>query len=125
MGLGFLLSLSAFFSGSETALFSLSKIQVERLRQGTGKGSTIVARLLDTPRRLLITILVGNMFVNVASASLVASLAITLLGNKGAGAAVAVGVTTILLLPVLKTDLPAEKTAEGCDKLFYATAGNW
>lgn len=96
VGLGFLLSLSAFFSGSETALFSLSKTQVERLRQGTGKSGTIVARLLDTPRRLLITVLVGNMFVNVASASLIASLATALLGNKGVG--VAVGVTTILLL---------------------------
>ena len=96
VGLGFLLSLSAFFSGSETALFSLGKTQVERLRQGTGKGGATVARLLDNPRRLLITILVGNMFVNVASASLVASIATALLGNKGVG--LAVGITTIMLL---------------------------
>lgn len=96
MGLALLLSLSAFFSGSETALFSLSKSQVERLRQGTVKSGTRVAELLDTPRKLLITILVGNMFVNVAAASLVASFAVALLGNKGVGAAI--GVTTILLL---------------------------
>lgn len=96
LGLAFLLSLSAFFSGSETALFSLSKTQVERLRQGTSKSGTIAAGLLDTPRRLLITVLVGNMFVNVASASLVASFTTALLGNKGVG--VAIGVTTILLL---------------------------
>lgn len=120
MGLGFLLSLSAFFSGSETALFSLSKIQVERLRQGTGKGGTIVARLLDTPRRLLITILVGNMFVNVAAASLVASLAIALSGNKGAGAAVAVVITTILLLIFGETTpkTVAVHNAESISKLF-------
>ncbi len=96
VGLAFLLSLSAFFSGSETALFSLSKTQVERLRQGTAKSGAIVANLLDTPRKLLITILVGNMFVNVAAASLVASFATALLGSKGVG--VAIGVTTILLL---------------------------
>ncbi|MFC1717613.1 hemolysin family protein [Candidatus Poribacteria bacterium] len=96
IGLAFLLSLSAFFSGSETALFSLSKAQVERLRQGAAKGGMIAAGLLDTPRKLLITILVGNMFVNVASASLVASFAAVLLGNKGVG--VAIIVTTILLL---------------------------
>jgi len=86
-GLGLLLSLSAFFSGSETALFSLSKIQVERLRQGYGKSGVMVAGLLDNPRRLLITILVGNMFVNVASASLIASFTTALLGNKGVGIA--------------------------------------
>ncbi len=96
MGLGFLLFLSAFFSGSETALFSLSKIQVERLRQGKGKSGMVVARLLNNPRRLLITILVGNMFVNVAAASLVVSFAAALLGNTGVG--IAVVVTTILLL---------------------------
>ncbi|MBD3184442.1 DUF21 domain-containing protein [Candidatus Poribacteria bacterium] len=95
-GLGFLLFLSAFFSGSETALFSLSKIQVERLRQESSRSGNIVAQLLDNPRRLLITILVGNMFVNVASASLIASFATNLLGNQGAG--VAVFVTTVLLL---------------------------
>jgi putative hemolysin len=95
-GLGLLLSLSAFFSGSETALFSLSKIQTERLRQENGKRGAVVAGLLDNPRRLLITILVGNMFVNVASASLVASFTTALLGNKGVG--IAVGITTVLLL---------------------------
>ncbi len=97
-GLALLLSLSAFFSGSETALFSLSKAQVERLRQGTARSGVIAAGLLDTPRKLLISILVGNMFVNVASASLVASFAAVLLGNRGAGVAIATGVTTILLL---------------------------
>lgn len=95
-GLGVLLFLSAFFSGSETALFSLSKIQAERLRQEAGNRGATVAGLLDNPRRLLITILVGNMFVNVASASLVASFTTALLGNKGVG--IAVGITTVLLL---------------------------
>jgi putative hemolysin len=95
-GLACLLFLSAFFSGSETALFSLSRTQVERLRQGTAKSGTIAAGLLDTPRRLLITILVGNMFVNVASASLIASFAALLMGNKGVS--VAIAASTILVL---------------------------
>lgn len=101
-GLGLLLSLSAFFSGSETALFSLSKIQTERLRQENGKRGAVVAGLLDNPRRLLITILVGNMFVNVASASLIASFTTQLFGGIGVEVELAVGVavvvTTILLL---------------------------
>ena len=96
IGLAVLLLLSAFFSGSETALFSLSRSQVQQLRKsGTGAGQA-VGQLLGRPRRLLITILVGNMFVNVATASVLASLATRLLGNKGVGAAI--GVTTLLLL---------------------------
>ena len=95
-GLGLLLFLSAFFSGSETALFSLSKTQIERFRQGSARSGIIAANLLNTPRKLLITILVGNMFVNVAFASLIASSATDILGNKGVG--VAVGITTVFLL---------------------------
>lgn len=95
-GLVSLLSLSAFFSASETALFSLSKTQVERLRQEAGMRGKLVAKLLDTPRRPLVTILVGNMSVNVAFASLIAFLVTSIVGNKGAG--IAVGITTVLLL---------------------------
>lgn len=94
--LGLLLIFSAFFSGSETALFSLSKVQIERLQQATGKTERLVAKLLNNPHRLLVTILVGNTLVNTASASLVASLATNLFGDKGIG--LAIGFTTILLL---------------------------
>lgn len=96
LGLGVLLLLSAFFSGSETALFSLSRTDVQRLRNSGQRSGQAVADLRSQPRRLLITILVGNMFVNVASASLIAGLAVELLGNKGVG--VAIAVTTFLLL---------------------------
>jgi putative hemolysin len=95
-GLGLLLSLSAFFSGSETALFSLSKIQTERLRQENGKRGAVVAGLLDNPRRLLITILVGNMFVNVASASLVASFTTDLFAKMRVEVEFAVGVAVVV-----------------------------
>jgi len=95
-GLALLLVLSAFFSGSETALFSLSRVQVQRLRESGGRSARAVADLLAFPRRLLITILVGNMVVNVAAASLVAALATSLLGDKGVG--VAIGATTLFLL---------------------------
>ena len=95
-GLAALLALSAFFSGSETALFSLSRAQVQRLREAGGRTGRAAAMLLGRPRRLLITILVGNMLVNVASASLVASVSMGLLGSKGVG--LAIGLTTFLLL---------------------------
>ena len=96
IGLGALLVLSAFFSGSETALFSLSRGQVQQLLKSGTKSGRRVGALLDRPRRLLVTILVGNMSVNVATASILGALASRLLGNKGVGAAIFV--TTFLLL---------------------------
>ncbi|HGJ65265.1 TPA: HlyC/CorC family transporter [bacterium] len=94
--LGFLLILSAFFSGSETAFFSLSNVQIERLQQSNGKTERLVAKLLNNPHRLLVTILLGNTLVNTASASLVASFVTNVFGDKGIGLAIVF--TTILLL---------------------------
>ena len=91
-----LLALSAFFSSSETALFSLSLVQVRRLRESGGRSGRAVAHLLAYPRRLLITILVGNMVVNAALASVVAAVATELVGNEGL--AIAIAVSTVLLL---------------------------
>ncbi|MCB2213036.1 hemolysin family protein [bacterium] len=71
-----LLVLSAFFSGSETAFFSLSKAQIRDLRERTDSGSRRVVRLLDKPRELLVAILIGNTVVNTSAAS-VAALAVT------------------------------------------------
>lgn len=63
-----LLASSAVFSGSETALFSLSRIDLQRLRQTRAKHSESIHAMLDEPRRLIISILCGNELVNIASA---------------------------------------------------------
>lgn len=63
-----LMSASAVFSGSETALFSLSRIDLQRLRQTRAKLSESIHEMLDEPRRLIISILCGNELVNIASA---------------------------------------------------------
>ena len=60
-----LLVLSAFFSGSETALFSLSRERLRRFRQGPHRLERVAARLVARPRSLLVTLLFGNMLVNV------------------------------------------------------------
>jgi putative hemolysin len=65
-----LLGLSAFFSGTEIALFSLSKLQLRRLRQEHPAQGQIISELLDQPHRLLSTILFGNTVVNVGAAIL-------------------------------------------------------
>jgi putative hemolysin len=69
-----LLIFSALFSGSETALFSLSPVKVKTLQAEKKRRGRLIAHLLSNPRRLLITILIGNMFVNTFASSLSASL---------------------------------------------------
>ena len=59
-----LLSLSFFFSGSETAFFSLPRVVAERLKQASASGKR-VAEMLGRPNRLLVTILLGNLAVNI------------------------------------------------------------
>ena len=59
-----LLAFSFFFSGSETALFSLPKIVAERLKHAS-TGGRHVASLLEQPNRLLVTILLGNLAANI------------------------------------------------------------
>lgn len=68
------LFLSAFFSGSETAYFSLSKILLLQLEERESRKARRVVKLMRNPRRLLITILTGNTIVNVALATIAALL---------------------------------------------------
>lgn len=95
--LGFLI-LSAFFSSSETALFSLNKLQLKKMQQKEGENRQVksIIKLLDDPQRTLITILTGNMFVNVAASSLATYLAIQLFGDIGTS--IATGVMIFLIL---------------------------
>jgi Mg2+/Co2+ transporter CorB len=70
-----LLFLSAFFSGSETALFSLQDKTLKKLKEETSSPQRAIFQLLQKPRRLLVTILTGNTVVNIALASLSALIA--------------------------------------------------
>jgi magnesium and cobalt exporter, CNNM family len=56
--------LSGFFSGSETALFSLSSMTMRRYKRGS-RVERLIARLLSRPRDLLVTILMMNVLVNI------------------------------------------------------------
>lgn len=67
---------SAFFSGSEVALFSLEKKQIKKLKEEKGVINNYIVTLLDSPRRLLVTILLGNTIFNVAASILAVTLAL-------------------------------------------------
>ena len=61
-----LLALSAFFSGSETAYFSLRPSQLARLATSPGAGQRVVALVRKAPT-LLSAVLIGNLLVNTAA----------------------------------------------------------
>jgi putative hemolysin len=82
-GLGVLFVLSAFFSGSETALMSMDRLRVKYLaRKGIHRADRLEA-LLDRPDRLLSAILVGNNLVNIAVSVFAAALCIEFFGEHG------------------------------------------
>ena len=75
--------LSGFFSGSETALFSLSSIHRDRLRREGATSGKRVLRLLEKPSHLIVTLLMGNEFVNVSISAVTASVFANLFpGNR-------------------------------------------
>jgi len=78
-----LLILSGFFSASETAYFSISSSEIERMRTKTDYGSKQVVHLLSHPKRLLITIIIGNTIVNIAAASLAAIVTLDICQSLG------------------------------------------
>ena len=71
---------SGFFSSSETSLFSLNKLQLEQMRRDDNPRTRLIERLLSEPRRLIVTILIGNEFVNVAASVISAAIVIRFLG---------------------------------------------
>ena len=60
-----LLGCSAFFSGSETAFFNLSKRQLEIYRKSRHKLERLIGHIMENPSKLLSSLLLGNMVVNV------------------------------------------------------------
>ncbi len=65
-----LLLFSAFFSGAETAFFSLTKSNVQKLAQGKSAAGKQVAVLLKESKKLLVAIIIGNTITNVAIATI-------------------------------------------------------
>ena len=61
-----LLLCSALISGSEVALFSLSKSDIDKELEEKSSSIEIVSELLQNPQKLLATILVANNFINIA-----------------------------------------------------------
>lgn len=99
-----LLLLSGFFSGSETALFSMTETERMQLRRRGTIASRAVQTLLDDPRMLLITILLGNMAVNVLF--FVISSVLMTRANAGVIGSLVIASTTLLAIVLLGEVMP-------------------
>ncbi len=96
-----LLFSSAFFSASETALFSLQTTQLLYIEEHYNKSYKYVEKLLRNPRELLVTILLGTDAVNIAASSIITDIFLKILGTFSV--ALSIGVMTFILLIFCET----------------------
>ncbi len=90
------LLLSGFFSSSETALFSISKIKALHIAKDGSKTGQLIMEMKTDSHTLLTTILIGNNVVNIGAAALATSLAMSQFKSNAVG--ITTGIMTILIL---------------------------
>ena len=112
-----LLMTSAFFSASETALTSLSKIRIKNMIEEKIKNAELIEKLVSNPNKLLSAILVGNNLVNIAATSLLTSL--TLAYAPKNGVAIATAITTVAVL-IFGEITPKTFAAQNSEKVSLA-----
>ena len=103
--LGVAALLSMFFSGSETALFSLPADEVRRMAAARGYRG-VIAGLLAQPKRLLTTVLFGNMVVNVVFFSVSFLLIVGHAEQLGSSTAALLGLASLVFVIVFCEILP-------------------
>lgn len=91
-----LLILSSIFSSSETALLSITKIEIKQLKEKGYNSAYTIEKLLKDPNKVLTTILIGNNLVNIGASALATFLAIHYFQNRGVG--IATGLMTLIIL---------------------------
>lgn len=95
--MGVLFFLSAFFSGSETALLSLDRLRIKYLVEKKRRGAQEIERLLDNPEWLLGGLLVGNNLVNIALSVIATTFFVDMYGEHGDLLTIAI-LTPLLLI---------------------------
>ncbi len=119
-----LIGLSAFFSASETALISLSKIRLRRMVDDDVKNANIISKLIENPSNLLGAILIGNNIANIGASALATSLAIDYFGPSRGVAISTIGMTLLILIfaevtPKSLASQFSEKTSIKVSKPMY------
>lgn len=108
-----LLVISSFFSASETALMSVSKVRIRHLKEEGVRGAAVVEKLISEPKGLLSTILVGNNIVNIAATSISTSLMMSIFGSQGIAFATAIMTIVILIFGEVTPKTLASNNKEG------------
>ncbi|OON96724.1 MAG: hemolysin [Epulopiscium sp. Nele67-Bin005] len=111
---------SAFFSMSETALMSISKVDARHMISQNIKGAELVAKLVEDPTRLLGGILVGNNLINIGSSALATVIATNLWGSAGVG--IATGLMTLLVL-IFGEITPKSMATQNAQKVALMVSG--
>ena len=93
-----LLFFSAFFSGSEVALFSLSKSELLRLSSSSRKLEKTIAALMVEPRKILVTILIGNLLANLLLPAFTTRILLEVFPRYGHFMAIAIVTPLIIIL---------------------------
>jgi Mg2+/Co2+ transporter CorB len=97
-----LICLSAFFSGSETALTAASRSRMHTMEANGDARAAVVSRLIDRRDRLIGALLIGNNLVNILASSLATSLLLGIFGDSGvAYATIAMTVLLVIFAEVL------------------------
>ena len=115
-----LLTMSAFFSGSETALTAASRARMHALEKDGKVGAKRVNRLISDQEGLIGSILLGNNLVNILATSLATSYLLRTVGESGV--AVATAAMTILVL-VFAEVLPKTYAINNADKFAMSVSG--
>ncbi len=106
LGMGVLLLGSAFFSGTETALFSLTREQIKQLRSHGHHVDRLLKMLSDNPAGLLVAILFGNLVVNILFFSTSAVLALEVGSQHGDWWQAVIGFGVLLIVILAGEILP-------------------
>jgi Mg2+/Co2+ transporter CorB len=113
------LLLSAFFSGSETALTASSRASMARLEKQGNDRAGVVNRLLAQRERLLGALLLGNNAVNIAASALATGLLLTWFGKAGVLYAT---IAMTILVVVFSEVLPKTAAFNAPDRIALAVA---
>ncbi len=119
--LAVLILFGAFFSGSETALFSSNRLHLRTLRERGDRRARLAHRLLEDPGRLLTTLLVGNTIADVGASVLATSITLSLLGRRNGEWVAFVGATLLLL--IVSEIAPKTLAARHADRMALWVAG--
>ena len=121
IGLILLLVCSGFFSGSETAVTAVSRARMQALISQGNKRALRVARLHEKMEKVIATVLLGNTFVNAATAALMTSFLSEEFGDHGPMPLVAAGVATAFLF-IFAEVLPKTFAINNADRFSLSVA---